>query len=48
MNIEIEELRLKLNRMMDTHDRGSEEVLEVSRALDVLIMDFMLKNNMNK
>ena len=48
MIIEIEELRLKLNKMMDTHDRGSEEVLEVSRALDDLIMDYMLKNIVNK
>lgn len=44
MTIEIEELRAKLNNMMETHDRGSEEVLEVSRALDALIMDFIRKN----
>ncbi len=41
MIIEIEELRQKLNIMMETHDRGSEEVLALSRALDDLIIDFM-------
>ncbi len=41
--MEIEDLRQKLNQMIETHERGSEEVLKVSRELDALIVSYLRK-----
>ena len=43
--MEMEDLRKKLNQMIETHERGSEEVLKVSKELDALIVSYL---NINK
>ncbi len=43
MVMEMEDLRQKLNQMIETHERGSEEVLRVSRELDALIVSYLNK-----
>ena len=41
--MEMEDLRQKLNKMLETHERGSEEVLKVSKELDAMIVSYLNK-----
>ncbi|EMS70798.1 aspartyl-phosphate phosphatase Spo0E family protein [Ruminiclostridium cellobioparum] len=44
MITEIEKLRKKLNDMVEVYDCDSSEVLELSREMDNLILDYYLLN----